>query len=70
MARHRRLDQPLVTALIGDHGIDATLHFAASVVPDSLSHPLAHHHRNNTVNSRRANSSFPLGKQPRLSKKG
>jgi UDP-glucose 4-epimerase len=45
-------DQPLVSRLIGDHGIDAIIHFAASiVVPDSVRDPLGYY-RNNTVNSR------------------
>jgi UDP-glucose 4-epimerase len=45
-------DQALVSRLIRQHEIDAILHFAAStVVPDSVSDPLAYY-RNNTVNSR------------------
>jgi UDP-glucose 4-epimerase len=45
-------DQPRVAALIAEHGIDAIIHFAASVVvPESVLHPLAYY-RNNTVNSR------------------
>ena len=45
-------DQPLVTCLIGEHNIEAIIHFAASiVVPDSLRDPLGYY-RNNTVNSR------------------
>jgi UDP-glucose 4-epimerase len=45
-------DQPLVTRLIRDHGIEAVIHFAASiVVPDSVRDPLSYY-RNNTVNSR------------------
>jgi UDP-glucose 4-epimerase len=45
-------DQTLVAALIADHGVDAIIHFAASiVVPDSVSDPLAYY-RNNTANSR------------------
>jgi UDP-glucose 4-epimerase len=45
-------DQPLVTRLIRQHGIDAIIHFAASiVVPDSVRDPLGYY-RNNTVNSR------------------
>jgi UDP-glucose 4-epimerase len=45
-------DQALVAGLIAEHGIDAILHFAASiVVPDSVREPLAYY-RNNTVNSR------------------
>src|SRR5580692_3134952 len=45
-------DQPLVTQLIRQHGIEAIIHFAASiVVPDSVRDPLGYY-RNNTVNSR------------------
>jgi UDP-glucose 4-epimerase len=45
-------DQPVVAALIADHGINAIIHFAASiVVPDSVSDPLSYY-RNNTANSR------------------
>jgi UDP-glucose 4-epimerase len=45
-------DQALVTALIAEHGVDAIIHFAASiVVPDSVANPLEYY-RNNTVNSR------------------
>jgi UDP-glucose 4-epimerase len=45
-------DQPLVSRLLREHGIDAIIHFAASiVVPDSLRDPLGYY-RNNTVNSR------------------
>ena len=45
-------DQPLVTRLIREHGIEAIIHFAASiVVPDSVRDPLGYY-RNNTVNSR------------------
>src|SRR5580658_1709428 len=45
-------DQPLVAQLIRDHGVDAIIHFAASlVVPDSVRDPLGYY-RNNTVNSR------------------
>jgi UDP-glucose 4-epimerase len=45
-------DQALVTALIAEHGVDAIIHFAASiVVPDSVTNPLEYY-RNNTVNSR------------------
>jgi UDP-glucose 4-epimerase len=45
-------DQPLVTRLIRDHGVDSIIHFAASlVVPDSVRDPLGYY-RNNTVNSR------------------
>jgi UDP-glucose 4-epimerase len=45
-------DQTLVAALIAEHGVDAIIHFAASiVVPDSVADPLGYY-RNNTVNSR------------------
>jgi len=45
-------DQPLVTRLIREHGIESIIHFAASiVVPDSVRDPLGYY-RNNTVNSR------------------
>jgi UDP-glucose 4-epimerase len=45
-------DQSHVAALIAEHGIDAIIHFAASiVVPDSVRDPLGYY-RNNTVNSR------------------
>jgi UDP-glucose 4-epimerase len=45
-------DQPLVTRLIREHGIEAIIHFAASiVVPDSVRDPLGYY-RNNTANSR------------------
>src|ERR1044071_5887932 len=45
-------DQPLVAKLIKDHGVEAVIHFAASiVVPDSVADPLGYY-RNNTVNSR------------------
>jgi UDP-glucose 4-epimerase len=45
-------DQSLVAALIAEHGVDAIVHFAASiVVPDSVADPLGYY-RNNTVNSR------------------
>src|SRR5882757_2692197 len=45
-------DQTLVAALISEHGVDAIIHFAASiVVPDSVADPLGYY-RNNTVNSR------------------
>jgi UDP-glucose 4-epimerase len=45
-------DQPRVAALIAEHGVDAVIHFAASiVVPDSVADPLGYY-RNNTVNSR------------------
>jgi UDP-glucose 4-epimerase len=45
-------DQALVTKLIASHGIDAIIHFAASIiVPDSVADPLGYY-RNNTVNTR------------------
>jgi len=45
-------DQALVARLIRDHGVEAIIHFAASiVVPDSVRDPLSYY-RNNTVNSR------------------
>ena len=45
-------DQACVAALIAEHGVDAIIHFAASiVVPDSVADPLGYY-RNNTVNSR------------------
>jgi UDP-glucose 4-epimerase len=45
-------DQALVAALLAKHGVDAVIHFAASiVVPDSVADPLGYY-RNNTVNSR------------------
>jgi UDP-glucose 4-epimerase len=45
-------DQPLVTKLIREHGVDEIIHFAASiVVPDSVRDPLGYY-RNNTANSR------------------
>ena len=45
-------DQPLVAKLIREHGVEAIIHFAASiVVPDSVSDPLGYY-KNNTVNSR------------------
>jgi UDP-glucose 4-epimerase len=45
-------DQTLVTRLIRQHGVDAIIHFAASVVvPDSVRDPLGYY-RNNTVNAR------------------
>jgi len=45
-------DQPLVGSMIAEHRIDAIIHFAAStVVPESVSAPLAYY-RNNTANSR------------------
>jgi UDP-glucose 4-epimerase len=45
-------DQARVAALIAEHGVDAVIHFAASiVVPDSVRDPLGYY-RNNTANSR------------------
>jgi UDP-glucose 4-epimerase len=45
-------DQTLVAKIIRDHGVEAIIHFAASiVVPDSVKDPLSYY-RNNTVNSR------------------
>ncbi len=45
-------DQPLVARLIREHGIDAVIHFAASVVvPESVAKPLAYY-ANNVVASR------------------
>ena len=45
-------DQDAVAALIGEHAIDAIVHFAGSiVVPDSVADPLGYYH-NNTVKSR------------------
>jgi UDP-glucose 4-epimerase len=45
-------DQALVARLIREHGVEAIIHFAASVVvPDSVRDPLDYY-RNNTVNSR------------------
>jgi len=45
-------DQAVVGGLIARHGIDAIIHFAASiVVPESVSDPLGYY-RNNTANSR------------------
>jgi UDP-glucose 4-epimerase len=45
-------DQSLVARVIREYGIDAIIHFAASiVVPDSVRDPLAYY-RNNTANSR------------------
>jgi UDP-glucose 4-epimerase len=44
-------DRARVAALIAEHGVDAIIHFAASVVvPDSVRDPLGYY-RNNTVNS-------------------
>jgi UDP-glucose 4-epimerase len=45
-------DQALVAQIIREHGIEAIIHFAASiVVPDSVADPLGYY-KNNTVNSR------------------
>ncbi len=45
-------DQPLVSDLIARHGVEAIIHFAASiVVPNSVADPLGYY-RNNTANSR------------------
>jgi UDP-glucose 4-epimerase len=45
-------DAALVTQLLARHGVDAVIHFAASiVVPDSVADPLGYY-RNNTANSR------------------
>ncbi len=45
-------DQAVISRLIREHGVDAIIHFAASiVVPDSVRDPLDYY-RNNTVNSR------------------
>src|ERR1700722_10384803 len=45
-------DQELVGGIIRQHGVDAIIHFAASiVVPDSVRDPLGYY-RNNTANSR------------------
>jgi UDP-glucose 4-epimerase len=44
-------DRKRVAALIAEHGVDAIIHFAASVVvPDSVRDPLGYY-RNNTANS-------------------
>jgi UDP-glucose 4-epimerase len=45
-------DQHLVASIIGDHNVNAIIHFAGSiVVPDSVRDPLGYY-RNNTVNTR------------------
>src|SRR5437763_9697703 len=45
-------DQTLVAKLIKEHGVEAIIHFAASiVVPDSVADPLGYY-KNNTANSR------------------
>ena len=51
-ARGDIADQALVARLIADHGIQAIMHFAGSiVVPESVENPLKYYH-NNTVKSR------------------
>jgi UDP-glucose 4-epimerase len=45
-------DQALIPKLVGEHGVDAIIHFAGSiVVPDSVAEPLAYY-ANNTVVAR------------------
>jgi UDP-glucose 4-epimerase len=45
-------DQTLVARIIKEHGVEAIIHFAASiVVPDSVADPLGYY-KNNTMNSR------------------
>jgi UDP-glucose 4-epimerase len=45
-------DRELVASIIGEHKVDAIIHFAGSiVVPDSVRDPLGYY-RNNTVNTR------------------
>jgi len=45
-------DRALVTQAIAEHGVNAIIHFAGSiVVPESVTNPLGYY-RNNTVNSR------------------
>ena len=45
-------DQALVAPIIEEHGVEAIIHFAASiVVPDSVADPLGYY-KNNTANSR------------------
>lgn len=45
-------DQPLVASIIGDHKVEAIIHFAGSiVVPDSVTDPLGYY-SNNTCKSR------------------
>jgi UDP-glucose 4-epimerase len=45
-------DQPLAASIIGDHEVDAIIHFAGSiVVPDSVTDPLGYY-SNNTCKSR------------------
>jgi UDP-glucose 4-epimerase len=45
-------DQDMVASIIGEHKVDAMIHFAGSiVVPDSVRDPLGYY-RNNTVNTR------------------
>ncbi len=44
-------DQSLVASVIREHGVDAVIHFAASiVVPESVADPMAYY-RNNTMNT-------------------
>ena len=51
-ARGDIADQALVAGLIADHGIQAIMHFAGSIiVPESVEDPLKYYH-NNTVKSR------------------
>jgi UDP-glucose 4-epimerase len=55
-------DEELVTGLIADHGIDAVIHFAGSVVvPDSVSNPLFYY-LNNTVRARALIAAAVAGK--------
>jgi UDP-glucose 4-epimerase len=45
-------DRTLVAELIGDHDVEAIIHFAGStIVPDSMTNPLGYY-GNNTANSR------------------
>ncbi len=45
-------DSALVAQVLGNHGVDAVMHFAGSIiVPESVSNPLKYY-RNNTANSR------------------
>src|SRR5437868_15040737 len=45
-------DQALAGKIIAEHGVEAIIHFAASiVVPESVADPLGYY-KNNTVNSR------------------
>ena len=45
-------DQSLVATIIREHGVDAIIHFAASIVVPDLGARSARYYRNNTVNSR------------------